>query len=122
MWDATAQLYATGSSADLGQYAHDKALADINDTAFYYQQHNIIVKGQPVLSPRVASISAGIQPYRAAITDCIDSTHFVEVDKSTGKAVPLLDKSQRHVVTAHAQTLSGRWVIMNFTISRNQTC
>ncbi len=124
MWDAQVQVYSSSTldDPDLETYAHDKALAKIKSTAFYYEQHNAVFKGEPMLSPKVTAINLARQPHTAAITDCVDSTHWTEVDKSTGRPVPLLDSGRRHLVTAKAQILGGRWVITDMVVARDHPC
>lgn len=124
MWDAKLKLYATGSfnGVNLEQFAHDKALAEIKQTAFYYQDHNSVMRGKPILLPTVTAISTSAQPNTATITDCVDTANYTQVDKTTGKSVQVQDGNRRHVTTYHAQTLGGKWLIMDFTIERDRSC
>lgn len=121
MWAAQVKAYSSGTlkGAGLEEAAGDKALSKIKVTALYYQEHGSIMKGEPELSPKVTSITAGKQ---AQITDCIDSTHYVQVNKKTGKPIGLIDVNRRHVATYTARTLAGRWLITDFDIDRDRTC
>ncbi|BBG20656.1 hypothetical protein RVR_P127 (plasmid) [Actinacidiphila reveromycinica] len=124
MWNAAAAAYHNGkvTSPDLEKYAVDKALADIRATGLYYQDHGEIMSGRPTYSPTVSSVSFASTPYTADVTDCLDSTHYIEVDKKTGKAVDRGAGPYRHVATAVARYNGKSWVISSVTISRDRTC
>ena len=124
MWAAEVKAYSTGSlqNVALEDYAGDKALAGIRETAIFYQDHGIVLKGKPKLSPMVTAIDVTGSPATAAITDCIDSSAFVQVYKATGKPVDLADTNRRHVETATARMIGGKWLIMATTIDRARKC
>lgn len=123
MWDAEDRAYATGQmNADVQKYATDKALTDIKLTVIYYQDYGSVMKGEPVLSPRVTTIQTKTDPYTATITDCVDSSHYIEVNAKTGKPVPVTGGSHRHVVTSTARTVGGVWMILSSVIDRKRTC
>ena len=124
MWDAQVKVYASGTlkDSDLETYAADKALSKIKVTALYYQQHGSVMKGKPTLSPKVTAINATKQPHSATITDCVDTTDYVQVDKKTKKPVGTLDGNRRHVATFKANPIAGKWRITDFDIDRDRTC
>ncbi|MFJ5812146.1 hypothetical protein [Streptomyces sp. NPDC093093] len=108
---------------ELEKHATDKALADIKATLFWYQQRDIVMKGAPVHSPRVDSLDRSGGTWRASITDCVDSTAYNKVDKTSGKPVTAPSGPRRHVVTSTAQrTNTGPWQIYTSTIERDRTC
>ncbi|MFE9968244.1 hypothetical protein [Streptomyces sp. NPDC005525] len=121
MWAAQVKAYSSGTLKGVGLegVAGGKALSKVRVTALYYQEHGSVMKGEPELSPKVTAISKGSQ---AEITDCIDSTHYVQVNKKTGKRVGLLDENRRHVATYEARTIAGTWLITDFDIDRDRTC
>ncbi|WLQ61478.1 hypothetical protein OG345_40390 (plasmid) [Streptomyces sp. NBC_01220] len=121
MWAAQVKAYSSGTlkGAGLEKVAADKALSKIKVTALYYQDHGSVMKGEPELDPKIASITRG---KRAEITDCIDSTHFIQVNKKTGKPVGLVDDNRRHTSTFNAWKLNGRWMITDVDIDRDRTC
>jgi hypothetical protein len=124
MWAAAAAAYHAGkvTSPELEKYAIDKALADIKTTGLYYQDHGQIMNGRPTSTPHVTSIEFATTPYTADITDCLDSTHYVAVDKKTGKATDRGPGPYRHVTTAVARYNGTSWVISSVDISRDRTC
>lgn len=107
---------------EIGQYATDKALSNIKLTLIYYQDNDVVLKGEPKLSPKVTAIQAEVQPYTATITDCEDTGSYIEVDRKTGKPLAVTSSSRRHRVTSTAPTIGGTWMIMDTTIDREATC
>ncbi|MGW4890730.1 hypothetical protein ACWEQL_00445 [Kitasatospora sp. NPDC004240] len=107
---------------DLEQYAGDKALADIKASAVYYQDNNLILKGEPKLTPKVTAIDLSGTPNRATVEDCVDASNFLPVDKTTGAPAKLTGTSQPYVQTSSLRIYAGRWVVMESTINRDKTC
>jgi hypothetical protein len=124
MWDTSIQAYQAGSSkgTHLEDYTTDKALSGVYASIVYYRDGGTTVRGKPVLSPEVTAVSLDTQPRTASITDCLDTTHYVEVSRKTGKPVATADKVRRHVATATARITSGTWKIVTFSIDRERTC
>lgn len=124
MWNAAAATYHSGkaTSPELERYATDKALAAISQTGLYYQDHGYLMNGRPTSTPVVTSIDFSATPYTAQITDCLDSTHYVEVNQKTGKAVPRGSGPYRHITTAVARYNGKAWLISELTIQRDRTC
>jgi len=124
MWRTAVQVYTSGSltNPDLAKYATDKALSNIKVTGAYYQDHGMTVQGEPSLAPRATSVSFAKKPYAVNITDCVDSTHYLEVYRATGKAVHSPAGSRRHVVTAVVGFNGTSWIVSDFTIERDRTC
>jgi hypothetical protein len=122
MWAAQVKAYTSGTlkGTDLEKYAGDKALSKAKVTALYYQDHGTIMQGAPKLSPKVTAINTST--HTATISDCVDSTNYVQVDKKTKKPVGLLDNNRRHVGTATAHTIAGQWLITDITLDRERTC
>lgn len=124
MWDASAAAFHAGkvTSPELETWAIDKALANQEAAGLYYQGRGTIMQGKPVLSPKVTSVSFGVTPYTANITDCMDTTHYIEVNKKTGKPVGSSDTDRHHVATAVARFNGKHWVISEVAIDRDRTC
>ncbi|MFE4599357.1 hypothetical protein ACFRKE_00700 [Kitasatospora indigofera] len=124
MWAEQVKAYSTGTlvGVDLEKYAGDKALAGIKVTAVWLQDHNQVMKGAPKLSPEVTSIDMASSPRRATLTDCVDSTDLVAVDKTTGVPAKVADDNRRHPQASVARVFNGQWLIMESTIDREKTC
>lgn len=123
-WDAQLKVYATGTMKDTGieKVATDKAYSKVQTTRMYYVDNNLTVKGAPDLSPKVTVIEMTAVPPSATITDCLDSTNYLTVDKNSGKPVETVDKNRRHVATYTALKIGGLWQIRDSDISRDRTC
>jgi hypothetical protein len=124
MWDVTVKAYNAGSLDgvdNLETYTRDKALANIKIAVAYYQKNNLMVKGKPKLSPQVQAVDLASMPARVTIRDCIDSTDFLPVNKTTGKPSET-DGVHRHVYNSVAQRVDGQWLIGESAIDREQTC
>ncbi|SEG85816.1 hypothetical protein SAMN05216223_116144 [Actinacidiphila yanglinensis] len=124
MWDAAAATFHAGkvTSPALEKWAVDKALAGQEEAGLYYQGRGDVMQGKPRLWPKVTSVELTETPYTANITDCMDSSHYIEVGKKTGKPVGGVDPQKHHVVTAVARFNGTSWVITQMTIDRDRTC
>lgn len=124
MWKETAKIYSSGSfkNTELPKYAGDKALAKVRVAAIYYQDNNLVVKGEPGLSPKVTVLSLDTDPKTATIVDCVDSTNFVPENKKTGKKSELDGDNRRHTQTSKASWTGKRWMIVDSTIDKDSTC
>jgi hypothetical protein len=125
MWEEQVKIYGSGSfkGSQLEKYAADKALAKVRAAAFYYQNNDLVVKGEPKLKddPKV-TLSLGGEPKSATIVDCVDSTNFVPQNSKTGKKSELDGDNRRKVQTSKAQYGSGKWMITDSTIDKGSTC
>ncbi|MQS17533.1 hypothetical protein F7Q99_36445 [Streptomyces kaniharaensis] len=124
MWGTIVKAYTAGSLNgvdDLETYSRDKALSSIKVAVAYYEKNNLVVKGQPQLSPEVQAVDLASMPARVTIRDCVDTSNFLPVDKTTGKPSET-DGKFRHITNSVAQRVDGRWLIGEWTIDRQQTC
>ncbi|MFE2326054.1 hypothetical protein ACFXD5_19365 [Streptomyces sp. NPDC059385] len=123
-WDASLKAYSTGSMKNTGMESvgTDKAYAKVQATQIYYRDNGFVMTGAPILSPKVSALDTAAEPPKASITDCIDSTNYIQVEKESGKPVGTLDKNRRHVATYTALKIGGAWQIRDFEISRDQLC
>ncbi|WP_371523307.1 hypothetical protein [Kitasatospora sp. NBC_01300] len=124
MWAVTVKAYNAASLDgvdDLETYTRDKALANIKVAVAYYQKNNLVVKGKPQLAPQVQAVDLASTPPRATIRDCVDTSNFLPVNKTTGQASET-DGVHRHVFNSVAQRVDGKWLIGESAIDREQTC
>lgn len=106
---------------DLDTFAIDKALTDVKSSILRFRQQGIEFRGEPVLSPTVASVQVGDRA-SASISDCVDSTHWTPVFASTGKSALAPGQPMRVVVESSARIYAGRWVIDSSVAHRDRTC
>jgi hypothetical protein len=123
-WNLQVQAYTQGSLVGLpiNTYAIGKADAGIRESLQYYVSQNLVMRGRPVLSPKVTGINLATKPYTATITDCVDTKNFLPVDKSTGKPAPLTDNVFRHPWTLSASFDNVQWRITDGSVDRSRTC
>lgn len=123
-WDAQLKVYTTGRMKDTGieKVGADKAYAKVQATRIYYMDNGFVMTGAPVLSPQVSTMDLSTAPPSASITDCIDSTNYIKIEKQSGKPVQTLDNNRRHVATYTALKIGGAWQVRDFDISRDQLC
>ncbi|MGY3677330.1 hypothetical protein ACVWXU_000953 [Streptomyces sp. TE33382] len=124
MWAEQTKLYSSGSfsGSKLEEYAADKALSKVKAAALYYQGNGLVVKGAPVLSPKVTDLSLDTNPRTATVVDCVDSSNFVPENAKTGKKSDLDGANRRHVQTSKAYYGSNKWLIVDSTIDKDSTC
>jgi hypothetical protein len=80
----------------------------------------IVTKGQPMLQPRVSSLTPAANPTKASITDCFDNTRWIEY-KTNGK----LQKNApggRRSTTADLVRTGSTWKVTELTIRATGTC
>ncbi|MFB7176916.1 hypothetical protein ACFCYI_04330 [Streptomyces sp. NPDC056257] len=123
-WDASVKAYSTGSMKNTGieSVGADKAYAKVQATQIYYRDNGFVMTGAPNLSPQVTALDSAAEPPKAIISDCIDSTSYIQVEKQSGKPVETMDKNRRHVATYTALKIGGAWQIRDFDIARDQLC
>ncbi|MET8411870.1 hypothetical protein ABZV34_27865 [Streptomyces sp. NPDC005195] len=123
MWKARNRTYATAKlDSKLEDYAGNKALSNIKVTLIYYQDHGTVLKGEPVNSPEITGIDTAAKPMKATIADCVDTSHYDEVNVKTGKKVSVGTAPVRVVYNATAINSNGKWIIWTTEIDRGRTC
>ncbi|MEU6405354.1 hypothetical protein [Streptomyces sp. NPDC046985] len=124
MWAEQTKIYSSGSfkGARLEKYAADNALTKVKLAAQYYQSNDLVVRGAPILSPKVTDLSLDSSPKSATIVDCVDSSKFIPKNAKTGKKSDLGGSNRRHVQTSKAYLGSGGWMIVDATIDKDSTC
>ncbi|MFF3675966.1 hypothetical protein ACFYYS_18590 [Streptomyces sp. NPDC002120] len=123
-WDAQLKVYASGSTKDTGieKVASDKAYSKVQTTRAYYVGNGSIMKGEPLLSPSVSALDMGKTPPAGTITDCVDTTGYIQVNKESGQPIETLDTKRRHLSTYTALKIGGAWQIRDLEIDRDRTC
>ncbi|MEV7616999.1 hypothetical protein [Streptomyces sp. NPDC089799] len=123
-WEAQRKVFGSGSMEGTGleKVATDKAYSKAETTRKYYVQNGTIMKGEPALSPKVSAIDMAAQPPAATITDCVDTTNYVQVYKDSGKPVETLDANRRHIITSRMLKIGGAWQVRDAEVDRDRTC
>jgi hypothetical protein len=122
MW---ADLVTAATTSDyqsplLAQHASGNALTIFVQGLARDQLADIVTKGQPVLDPRVTSLTPAVDPTHATIADCFDDTHWVEYKVTRGLAKN--SPGGRRATTAVLAKKDGVWKVTQITIGKTGTC
>ena len=84
MWNAYAAAgeVADPAHGDLAQYATGDALEALSGALDGYRKKEQVMKGRPVMNPRVTGRSPGNPIRQLEVEDCADSTNWLVYDKS----------------------------------------
>jgi len=104
----------------LAQYASGNALALLVHGLYMNLQAGLVTKGQPVFHPQVTALSPATSPTEATITDCIDSTHWLEY--KTNGALANNAPGGRRAATADVQESGGTWKVSALAVQAVGTC
>ena len=107
-------------SPGLAQHAFGNALAVLIHGLYTNQRNGVVTKGEPILHPRVASITPATGPTQAAIVDCFDDTHWLNYKTSGGLQNDI--PGGRHRTTAVVQNEAGVWKVTQLHVERSGTC
>jgi hypothetical protein len=107
-------------STQLSQHTTGHALTLFVQGLARDQLHGIVTRGEPVLHPVVTSVSPSRHPIRAAVTDCVDDTHWLEYKTSGGLAENTA--GGRRATTAELVKTAGGWKVTEITVGKTGTC
>lgn len=116
-----AEAVANAHSRDLAKYAGDKALAQERANLLQLAQAGIVLTGQPILTPKIASVSLGAAPV-VTITDCMDTSGWKPIYKASGKSAAAPGQPSRVLATALARPYGQGWLIEELTTDRSRPC
>lgn len=116
-----AEAVANAHSPDLAKYAGDAALAQERANLLQLAHAGIVVKGAPVLSPKVTNVALGAAR-AVTITDCLDVSDWQPVYKATGKSAAAPGQPTRVLATAVARPYGDGWLIQQLTTDRSRPC
>ena len=113
---ATADYHAPG----LRDVTSGKALARIVSSLYSDDKQGKVIKGDLRLDPTVTAIKPEATPTEATITDCVDSTHWLEYRKSGELWDNKPGGSYRN--TATVKLTGGTWKVDSFVLEGKGTC
>jgi hypothetical protein len=122
MWNAfvTASRTADYQSALLAHYAAGDALSVLTHGLYADYRDGIITRGQPSFRPAVTITSSGGVPVRASVTDCADSSRWLDYFKS-GKPDGGPPQGRRRI-EAQLQPFDGTWKVTYLVVGKEGTC
>ena len=122
-WDAQTAAYSKASSAgtDLKQTTTLRAMFDIEHDLSVMHKAGQVTTGKPVITPKVVKVTDGKIP-KATLTDCVDTTHWILIDKASKKPVPLpTTRLIKYVSTATLEKWGTKWMVTKLT-AQEQAC
>ncbi|GAA5079156.1 hypothetical protein GCM10023336_71290 [Streptomyces similanensis] len=122
-WDAQTAAYSKASSAgtSLKSTTTLRALFDIEHDLAVMRKAGEVTTGKPVIHPRVVKVT-NVKIPTATITDCVDTTHWTLIDKTSKKKVQLpASRFVRYVSTATLEKWGTKWMVTKLT-AQEQAC
>ncbi|MEO3810774.1 hypothetical protein ABGB17_17370 [Sphaerisporangium sp. B11E5] len=123
MWQdfASAARTADWNAAELRDHATGDALLILRHGLWLAHRNGEVIKGQPVLDPRITSLVPMPSPTKAKITDCVDDTDFRLRGKSS-KPGKEDWPAGRHKTTAELSLRKDAWYVTAFVLREAGTC
>lgn len=122
-WDAQIEAYkkATSAGTDLKKSTSLQALADIEKDLSAMRQAGQVTTGKPVIHPKVVKVTDAEIP-KATIADCVDTTNWTLIDKTSKREVPLpSERLTKYVSTATLEKWGTKWMVTKLT-AQDQAC
>lgn len=124
MWAdyAAAATTSDWQSPKLSQYATGLALSTISRGLYTDHYNGLVSRGAPILHPSVSSMDAANPPTEVMITDCGDSTHWLQYRADNGKLANNTPGGRRLInATVHKQA-DGSWKVTDFGVHDLGSC
>ncbi len=84
------------------------------------QLHGIVTRGEPVIDPRISSLTPAGHPTRATVTDCFDDAHWLEYTTSGARAKNT--PGGRRATTADLIMSRGTWKVTELAVGSVGSC
>ncbi|THA70663.1 hypothetical protein E6P78_08750 [Streptomyces sp. A0958] len=112
------------TDTELTHYATDKALASINNQLFQYEQLGLVFRGSPKSSFTVTAVNLKGDPDSATVEECLDTTGWKPVNKSTGKDVSTKGQPRRYVMTYRVEVFGkkAQWMVTDLSRDKGRSC
>lgn len=122
MWAAFVKASRTADyqSPSLAHYAAGGALSLLMHGLYSNFRNGIVTRGNPVFHPTVKVASRNGQPFQATVTDCADSSTWVDYYKS-GKPAPGEPRGRQRIV-AQLEPFDGIWKVTYLVVEKEGTC
>lgn len=124
MWQDMAKAATTSDweSPALAHHATGEALSTISRGLYADHLNGLVAKGQPTDHPIVKSVDPPAAPTTVMISDCGDSTHWLQYHKDSGKLADN-DPGGRQSISAEVKKQSdGTWRVTRFAVEAVGSC
>jgi hypothetical protein len=124
MWAdyAAAATTSDWQSPKLPQYATGSALSTISRGLYADHYNGLVSKGTPVLHPKVSSIQPPNDPTTVMITDCGDSTNWLQYKASNGQLADNSPGGRRLINATVQKQADGTWKVTDFGVHDLGSC
>ena len=122
MWHTyvTAARTADYQSAALSQHAAGDALMILTRSLYENHRHGVVVRGAPVLDPRVTGMSPARNPDSSSVTDCANDTRWREYTTS-GRPASGGARAGRHRIYAQLRLFGSAWKVTSLVVEKAGT-
>jgi hypothetical protein len=124
MWAdyAAASTTSDWQSPKLGQYATGIALSTISRGLYADHYNGLVSRGAPVLHPTVSSVEPLNNPTKVMITDCGDSTHWLQYRAANGQLADNTPGGRRLINATVQKQADGGWKVTDFGVHDLGSC
>lgn len=124
MWAdyAAAGTTSNWQSPELSQYATGLALSMISRGLYADHYNGLVSRGAPVLHPSVSSVAPPNDPTTVMITDCGDSTHWLQYRADSGQLADNTPGGHRLINATVRKQADGSWKVSDFGVHNLGSC
>jgi hypothetical protein len=124
MWLNMAKAAETADwqSPLLSEYATGNALTTMSRGLYVNHTEGRVSRGRPTLSPTVVGVEPPDNPTRVQISDCGDSTSWLQYDAATGDLVDDVPGGRRAISAVVDKQADGTWAVSDFAVQELGTC
>lgn len=124
MWHDMAQAGTTSdwTSPKLAEHATGDALSVMSRALYADYRNGLVSKGAPRNQPEVTSALPSAQPTTVMISDCGDSTHWLQYRKDNGKRADDTPGGRRSITAEVKRLDDGTWKVTRFAVERLGSC
>ena len=117
----TASHTADWNAKSIVKYAADPLLQQAQVALHNLLDAHHVMKGQPISHPVVAAVNTAASPATVLLADCVDTTHWIEIAKTTGK--PVSAAGGHEAVSVVVVDYPGHgWLVQQSKQSKVSTC
>ncbi|WP_245960236.1 hypothetical protein [Prauserella flavalba] len=124
MWAdyAAAATTSDWQSPKLSQYATGLALSTISRGLYADHYNGLVSRGSPVLHPSVSSVDPPNDPTKVMITDCGDSSHWLQYRADNGQLADNTPGGRRLINATVQKQADGSWKVSDFGVHDLGSC
>jgi hypothetical protein len=124
MWRDMAQAATTSDwkSPLLAQHATGDALSAISRGMYADHLNGLVSKGAPKDYPKVTSAVPASDPTTVMISDCGDSSHWLQYHKDSGKLADDTGGGRRAITAEAKKQADGSWKVTRFAVEGLGSC